>query len=226
MYQMMNNRVYDTDQKKIIFTLSFMKDGVAEMWKQSWWKQHTAENTTFGTWEEFKDTLKKSFTPADKEGNAITKVQTASMTGKTADEFIKEFKNWQLQSGVNKDRPLIEWFLTTLLTSLQDKILQKKNPLTTLEGWYTTTSNLDNQWRKFKAISAHLRGDTDMKKKGLRLPRNESQYTPLVLLLAQLKLGSSCSRAFVEPSQARANPQWLIGSASLAELMISAHEPV
>ena len=59
MYQMMNNRIYDTDQKKIIFTL-FIKDGVAEMWKQ-----HTAENATFRTWEEFKDTLKRSFTPAD-----------------------------------------------------------------------------------------------------------------------------------------------------------------
>jgi len=150
------------------------------MWKQSWWKQHTAENVTFGTWKEFKDTLKKSFTPADKEGDAITKMQTASMTGKTANEFIEEFKNWQLQSGVNEDRPLIEWFLTALPTSLRDKILQKENPLTTLEGWYTTTSNLDNQWRKFKAISAHLRGDTDTKKKGLRLPQNESQYTPPV----------------------------------------------
>jgi len=62
MYQMMNDKVYDTDWKKIIFTLSFMKDGVAEMWKQSWWKQHTAENATFETWDEFKDTLKKSFT--------------------------------------------------------------------------------------------------------------------------------------------------------------------
>jgi len=104
-YQMMNDRVYDTDQKKIIFALSFIKDGVAEMWKQSWWKQHTAENATFGTWEEFKNTLKRSFTPTNKEGDAITKMQTASMTGKTADKFIEEFKNWQLQSGVNEDRP-------------------------------------------------------------------------------------------------------------------------
>ena len=169
MYQIMNDRVYDTDQKKIIFALSFMKDRVAEMWKQLWWKQHTAENAIFGIWEEFKDTLKRSFTPADKEDNAITKMQTASITGKTTDEFIKEFKNWQLQSRVNKDRPLIKWFLTALPSSLQDKILQKENPLTTLEGWYTTTSNLDNQWRKFKAISAHLREDTDTKEKGLRL---------------------------------------------------------
>jgi len=178
MYQIMNNRVYNTDRKKIIFTLSFMKDGVAKMWKQSWWKQHTAENTTFRTWEEFKNTLKRSFTPADKEDDAITKMQTASITGKTADKFIKEFKNWQLQSGVNEDRLLIEWFLTALLTSLRDKILQKENPPTTLEGWYTTTSNLDNQWRKFKAISACLRKDTDTKKKGLRLPQNELWYTP------------------------------------------------
>ena len=174
MYQIMNDKVYDTDQKKIIFALSFIKDRVAEMWKQSWWKQHTAENTTFGTWKEFKETLKKSFTPTDKEGDTITRMQTASMTEKTADEFIEEFKNWQLQSGVNEDRPLIEWFLTTLPSSLRDKILQKENPPTTLEGWYTTASNLDNQWRKFKAISAHLRGDTDTKKKRLRLPRNKS----------------------------------------------------
>ena len=138
--------------------------------KQSWWKQHTAENAMFGTWKEFKDTLKKSFTPANKEGDAITRMHTASMTGKTTNEFIKEFKNWQLQNGVNEDRPLIKWFLTALLSSLRDKILPKENPPTTLKGWYITASNLNNQWRKFKAISAHLRGDTDMKKKGLRLP--------------------------------------------------------
>jgi len=128
MYQMMNDRVYNTDRKKIIFALSFMKDGVAKMWKQ-----HTAENATFGIWEEFKDTLKRSYTPANKEGNMITKMQIASMTEKTTDEFIEEFKNWQLQSGVNKDRPLIEWFLTALPTSLRDKILQKENPPTTLK---------------------------------------------------------------------------------------------
>ena len=90
-------------------------------------------------------TLKKSSTPANKEGNVITRMQTASMTGKTADKFIEEFKNWQLQSGVKEDRPLIEWFLTALPSSLWDKVLQKQNPSTTLKGWYTTTLNLDNQ---------------------------------------------------------------------------------
>jgi len=105
-------------------------------------------------------------------------MQTASITGKTADEFIEEFKNWQLQSGVKKDRPLIKWFLTALPSSLWDKILQKENPPTTLEGWYITASNLNNQWRKFKGIFTHLREDTDTKKKGLRLPQNELWYTP------------------------------------------------
>jgi len=107
MYQMMKDKIYDTDRKKIIFALSVMKDGVAQMRKQLWWKQHTAENATFGTWEEFKDTLKK-FTPANKEGDVITRMQTASVTGKTADKFIEEFKNWQLQSRVKEDRPLIK----------------------------------------------------------------------------------------------------------------------
>jgi hypothetical protein len=45
------------------------------------------------------------------------------MSGRTTNEFIKEFKNWQLQSGVKEDRPLIEWFMTALSSSLHDKIL-------------------------------------------------------------------------------------------------------
>jgi len=47
------------------------------------------------------------------------RIQAQPLNGHiTADEFIEEFKNWQLQSGVNEDRPLIEWFLTALPTSL------------------------------------------------------------------------------------------------------------
>jgi len=179
MYQMINNKIYNTDRKKIIFALFFMKDGVAEMWKQ-----HTAENATFGTWEEFKDTFKKSFTPTDKEGDVITKMQTASITEKTADEFIKEFKNWQLQSGVNKDRPMIEW---------------SDHP----GGLVYHASNLDNQWRKFKAISACLRGDTDTKKKGLRLLQNESQYTPPVMTFSYSELLRHLLYSSLQPNHSR-----------------------
>ena len=114
--------------------------------------------------------LKDSFSPTDKEGDAITKMQTNTMSGKTADEFIQEFKNWKLQSGVTEDRPLIEWFMTALPSTLRDKIVLLETPPTTLDAWMTKASALDNNWRKFKAISARLRGDSKQKKKGLKFP--------------------------------------------------------
>lgn len=56
MYFLMNYRLYNTDDKKIIFTLSYMMGGNALLWKQSFWKKGTAAGT-LGIWHNFKDTL-------------------------------------------------------------------------------------------------------------------------------------------------------------------------
>ena len=153
MYLRMNAKVYDTDDKKIMFSLSYMKEGIAALWKKSFWEKRVGD-PNLGTWKDFKKTLIKSFAPADKEGDAITKMQTAQMSRKTADEFVEEFKNWAAESGVTEDRPLIEWFMAALPIILRDKILQLKSPPTKITDWYSTASKLDNNWRKFKAITA------------------------------------------------------------------------
>jgi len=92
------------------------------------------------------------------------------MTGGTADEFIERFKINANNSGVTQDRPLIEWFMKGINAPLLDKILNLKNPPTTIVGWYTTASKLDNQWRRGRAIANRLKGGADTKKKGFRFP--------------------------------------------------------
>lgn len=121
-------------------------------------------DSTLGSWNDFVDALKASFAPSDKEGDVITKMQMQTISRKTADQFIKEFKNWQEQSRVIQDRLLIEWFMAAISQTLHDKILQLETPPITNDAWYKTISKLDNNWRKFKAITNHLCGDTDMKK--------------------------------------------------------------
>jgi len=44
MYLSMNEDTYNTDQRQIIFALSFMKDGTAGPWKQSFWTQARESN--------------------------------------------------------------------------------------------------------------------------------------------------------------------------------------
>jgi len=103
------------------------------------------------------------------------------MTGRTADEFIKKFKVNATDSRVTQDRPLIEWFMKRINVLLLDKILNLENPLTTIVGWYTTASKLDNQWRRGRAIANRLKGGTNMKKKGFRFPNeNIPWYVPPV----------------------------------------------
>lgn len=123
------------DDKKTMFALSYMKKGIAALWKKSFWKKQVGD-PNLGTWVAFKATLTDSFAPANKEGDASTKMQTAQMSGMTADEFIEELKNWAAQSGMTQDQCLIEWCMAALPTTLHDK-----------------ASLFDSNWRKFKVIT-------------------------------------------------------------------------
>jgi len=173
MYLAMNTDIYNTDQRKIIFALLFIKEGTAGSWKQSYWKQ-TQEQTQPWDWTIFKNALITSFAAPDKPGDVITKMETETMTGGTANEFIERFKVNANDSGVTQDRLLIEWFMKGINTPLLDKILNLENPPTTIVGWYTTASKLDNQWRRGRAITNRLKGGADTKKKGFRFPNKNT----------------------------------------------------
>ena len=144
MYLTMNDEMYNNDQRKIIFALSFMKDGTAGPWKQSFWTQ-ARENKTLGTWRQFKKALRELFSAPDKEGDTVTKMETEMMSGKMANKHIEQFKIYAAESKIMQDRSLIEWFMKGLNTPLLDRILNLENPMTMIQGWYTTASKIDNQ---------------------------------------------------------------------------------
>jgi len=52
--------------------------------------------------------LRDSFSAPDKEGDAVTKMETETMSGQMADEYIEQFKIYMAKSKVTQDRPLIE----------------------------------------------------------------------------------------------------------------------
>jgi len=145
-----------------------MKDGTAGSWKQSFWIQ-ARENNNLGIWDEFKKALRESFSAPDKEGDAVMKMEMETMSGQTADEYMEQFKINAAESKVTQDRPLVEWFIKGLNIPLLNRILNFENPPTTIQGWYTTASKMDNQWRRGRAIANRLKGGNNMKKRGLHL---------------------------------------------------------
>jgi len=65
-----------------------------------------------------------------------------------------------------------------LNTPLLDRILNLKNPPTMIQGWYTTASKMDNQWRRGRAIANRLKEGNNMKRRELRLSNHPLRYTP------------------------------------------------
>jgi len=107
MYLTMNEDTYNNNNWQIIFALSFMKNGTAGSWKQSFWTQ-ARENNNLETWDEFKRALRESFSTPDKEGDTVTKMETETMSGQTANEYIIWFKIYAAESKVTQDWPLVE----------------------------------------------------------------------------------------------------------------------
>ena len=88
---------FKSDKQKIIFILSFMKEGPAEEWKIAFMDKVNKDinNPDYGTYQVFHSLLKKSFTPADSEGEALHKMKTLDMdTSESADEYVEKFKTW------------------------------------------------------------------------------------------------------------------------------------
>jgi hypothetical protein len=75
MYMHANVEIYNTEEKKVLFTLSFMNGGVAGSWKQGKMAVYLKAGN-FGTFNEFKQAIQTAFTPIDDEGVAKTKLQT------------------------------------------------------------------------------------------------------------------------------------------------------
>ena len=58
LYLRINQAIYDTNEKKIIFVLSFMSGETASAWALKW-----GDKVNMGTWTNFKNKLLSTFSP-------------------------------------------------------------------------------------------------------------------------------------------------------------------
>ena len=92
MYLDLNSNVYDTETKRVIFMLSYMKGGTAQAWKESFLTT-ASESTpsTYGTIDQLITKLKTAFELADSEGDARAQIRKLRQGKNTVDEYIAQF---------------------------------------------------------------------------------------------------------------------------------------
>ena len=108
-YLKVNSAVYDTDEKKIIFALSFMNGGTAGAFAKMKGKE---EN--LGSWEDFKKSVEKMFSPVDNARAACLEMKHMKMKKGALEDYITKFQLLAVRSGIKEDVSLIEYFINGL----------------------------------------------------------------------------------------------------------------
>jgi hypothetical protein len=152
MYMRANVEIYNTEEKKVLFALSFMNGGVAGSWKQGKTAAYLKDGN-FGTFDEFKQAVRTAFTPIDNEGVAKTELRTLRQGDMRIEEYIAQFTIISARTGLTEDSALIEYFIDRLHPKLMERVYTMEKPPTTLKGWMRAASLFDGNWRRARAIA-------------------------------------------------------------------------
>ena len=153
LYLMINDTLYNQDQKKIAFALSIMKEGSAATWASTFTKKALALTPpTLGTWTSFYSDFKTSFIHIDVKNEAIAWLTTTCVSKNLPlGDYISQFKNHITLSKINKDA-LINFFSRGIPISLMKQIYAMDTVPTKINDWYTCAVHFKTQWDRADAI--------------------------------------------------------------------------
>ena len=143
-----------TDDSKVTFFLSLMKDKEALRWKQTYLKSITNQDgdIEFPPIKNFVDLLLDHFQPTNQIQDATHAITMLRQGKKTAEEVIMEFRLLVAQAGYSTSTSsdhlhLIGKLQNVLNPSLVKKILLLEKPPTTINDWAYKAIQIDRQYR-------------------------------------------------------------------------------
>ena len=112
LYLLVNKDIYNDDDRKIAFALSFMREGSAALWTLTETEATFKRNPpSFGTWQDFLNKFSASFILENTKDQAIAWMMTTKVDRKTPLlEYISQFKNNAALSEINNEDVLINFF--------------------------------------------------------------------------------------------------------------------
>jgi hypothetical protein len=141
-YLDINQSIYNTDQLKIGFILSYINDGKAANWKEYYLDTLEDPNTgmpNFPTLVMFLADIRKAFQAADWVWDMVNRLKTLRQGKKTAEELNMEFLQIVGQAGMDRKTPsdhlhLIGYYRKTLEPRLSCRILFSNDVPKTIDG--------------------------------------------------------------------------------------------
>ncbi|KAI5115668.1 hypothetical protein M0805_002663 [Coniferiporia weirii] len=153
-YLHINKHIYDTNELKINFVLSFMQTQMAGDWainRESLASAYAVDSkgnklstiVGYGTWDNFVKDFKTTFITTDDTNEAQQALIKLKQTG-MADNFNNQFQSLATHSGISSPKALIALYQAGLTPALLKTIYNRDTMPTTIDDWYKATSHSDN----------------------------------------------------------------------------------
>ncbi|KAI5115631.1 hypothetical protein M0805_005610 [Coniferiporia weirii] len=161
-YLRINKHIYDTNELKIKFVLSFMQTRTAGDWainRESLTSAYTVDSkgnklstiVGYRTWDDFVKDFKSTFITTDDTNEAQQALIKLKQTG-TADDFNNQFQSLATRSGITSPKALIALYQAGLTLVLLKTIYNRDTMPATINDWYKAASRSDNIYRRLRAI--------------------------------------------------------------------------
>ena len=154
LYLLMNEDVYNNDDKKITFVLFYMTKGSALTWATTFHENSVDATDTIilGTYPNFITKFNEDFKQRDVTRTTITWLTTKRMVLKKdqtysppLNQYVSEFQNHVTWANIKDPNILIGYFSTGIPPSLMQQIMSMDTIPTTIQEWYSKAIHFQTQ---------------------------------------------------------------------------------
>ena len=175
-----NDNVYNTDEKKILLVLSYLRGGHAETWKRNYSKDNTVNDVLVITdsYQDFVGLLDLSFDDPNAAEKALEEFRTFKQGSMTASEFFARFEIIRSDAKLTNrahDQMLIDRLKHAMDPKVVMGVMRSVPPPTTYAGWRAQAERVDHTERQI----SHVLGSRRASDKQWAVPAPRVQAPPV-----------------------------------------------
>ena len=143
---MMNIHIYDTDEKQISFTLSYMTGGSALAFKENYIKGCITDGLSFfiaESFTEFVKKLKNVYEVGDIKATSMLHLANIKQGSRPLAEYTSQFLMLMNRAGIKDGTPMGTFFGKGLATFLSDRILSLGITPDSVKDWIKVASSVN-----------------------------------------------------------------------------------
>lgn len=144
LHLLINDVVYNTDERKIAFVLSLMTKDSALAWRNTFAAKGLVSG--LGTFKDFVDELTSAFQAEDPREKAVRDISSLKQD-KSLRDYIAAFSTLQMKAKVTDFLIVSAWFYAGLKSSLALKCTTHVPRPDTIPTMYALATAYDNQWQ-------------------------------------------------------------------------------